>query len=801
MSGLRKTFFLMLCVALPLVALPLMAQAQQSELSVEQIMQDSDSWVGDWPSSVNWGDDGEYLYFQWNPEGEMVSDSLYRVPAAGGEPEKMNLEQRMTRPPYFSGWDHGGHTYTQDFSKRVFTRDGDLWIFDRERSQTRRLTHTLDGVGGARFTYDNEGVIFQNDGNLYRMELETGMLRQLTDLRSGRERSEPRLDEQQEFLKKQQRELFKFIRERDEEEELQEEIEKRQQELRDNPSTYHYGDHGLQQLQIDPQERFVTFRLIDRPDDPRPTEIHDYVTEDGYATNIRARPKVGSPQSTYEFYVQDLERDTTYQVDLHQIEGAYDVPAYLAEQGVEVDSSETRRELTPSALHWNGDGSQAVMIINAQDNKDRWIVRLDPETGDLETLDRQTDDAWIAGPGISGWGGGTVGWLPDNRHFYFQSEETGYSHLYKVDVPTGEITQLTAGEFEVFSPMISRDGEHWYFTSSEISPFVRHFYRMPIGGGEREQLTSRRGNNSISLNPDESRMANLYSFSNRPPDIYFSDVGSDSEERVTESPTDEWLAYDWREPEIIHFEASDGVDVPARKYMPENPNGSAVLFVHGAGYLQNVHYWWSSYFREYMFHNLLTDLGYVVLDVDFRASAGYGRDWRTAVYRHMGGRDLQDYVDASRYLEREHGISGENIGIYGGSYGGFITLMALFNESEHFGAGAALRSVTDWAHYNHGYTSNILNTPVKDPEAFERSSPINFAEGLEDPLLITHGVVDANVQYQDVVRLAQRLIELGKEDWEMAIFPIEPHGFATPSGWTDQYRRILKLFEENVRKD
>ena len=124
--------------------------------------------------------------------------------------------------------------------------------------------------------------------------------------------------------------------------------------------------------------------------------------------------------------------------------------------------------------------------------------------------------------------------------------------------------------------------------------------------------------------------------------------------------------------------------------------------------------------------------------------------------------------------------------------------MALFTEPEHFGAGAALRSVTDWAHYNHSYTSNILNTPAEDSLAYARSSPIYFAEGLEDPLLIAHGMVDTNVHFQDVVRLAQRLIELGKEDWEMAVYPVENHGFTAPASWTDEYRRILELIEEAV---
>jgi dipeptidyl aminopeptidase/acylaminoacyl peptidase len=224
-----------------------------------------------------------------------------------------------------------------------------------------------------------------------------------------------------------------------------------------------------------------------------------------------------------------------------------------------------------------------------------------------------------------------------------------------------------------------------------------------------------------------------------------------------------------------------------------------VIFVHGAGYLQNAHKWWSSYYREYMFHNMLVDNGYLVLDIDYRGSAGYGRDWRTGIYRHMGGKDLSDQIDGAKYLVENHGVSEDKIGIYGGSYGGFITLMALFKNPGVFQAGAALRSVTDWAHYNHPYTANILNTPVQDSLAYQKSSPIYFAENLEDKLLMLHGMVDTNVQFQDIVRLSQRLIELEKENWELAVFPVEGHGFVEATSWKDEYKRIFKLFEETLK--
>jgi dipeptidyl aminopeptidase/acylaminoacyl peptidase len=187
------------------------------------------------------------------------------------------------------------------------------------------------------------------------------------------------------------------------------------------------------------------------------------------------------------------------------------------------------------------------------------------------------------------------------------------------------------------------------------------------------------------------------------------------------------------------------------------------------------------------------------LDIDYRASEGYGRDYRTAIYREMGGRDLQDQLDGKKYLVQNEGIDSNRVGIYGGSYGGFITLMALLKTPNTFKCGAALRSVTDWAHYNNDYTANILNYPETDPEAYRVSSPIYYAENLSNRLIMLHGMIDDNVQFQDVVRLSQRFIELKKTNWDIAIYPIERHGFVNATSWFDEYRRIYELFQTELQ--
>jgi dipeptidyl aminopeptidase/acylaminoacyl peptidase len=324
---------------------------------------------------------------------------------------------------------------------------------------------------------------------------------------------------------------------------------------------------------------------------------------------------------------------------------------------------------------------------------------------------------------------------------------------------------------------------------------------MALDGGARTRMTQRPGGHAITVSPDGQLYADVYSYSNEPPELYLQRAAPmAAASRLTTSPTAAWRAFKWLDPEIVEITASDGVKVPARIYRPEQlgakSNGAAVLFIHGAGYLHNVTRTWSSYFREYQFNHLLASKGYIVLDLDYRGSAGYGRDWRTAIYRHMGGRDLEDYVDASKWITAKYGIGPKHIGTYGGSYGGFLTLMALFTRPQYFGAGAALRAVTDWAHYNHGYTAQILNQPQDDSIAYHQSSPIFFAAGLQAPLLMAQGMIDSNVEFEDAVRLTQRLIELGKTNWWIAPYPVEDHGFTRPDSWTDEYRRILELFDQ-----
>ncbi len=780
----------------------LLAADNPPTLTVDYIMRDP-KWMGSFPSQQYWAEDGSAVYFLWNPE-KADADSLYQVSRNGGTPAKVPSAIRRSLPSR-------NGAYNRDYSKKVFERDGDIFLLDVKSGAIRQVTNTVEAENAPAFSFFEKSVLFVNERNLYSWDIATGLFTQHTDFLEDEKPKEvePKTDEQK-FLSEEELRLIATLKKRKDDSDKTKKQRKALEPKR--PKKIYVGKKDVQQIKLSPDEKFVTFRLSESPKDSRTAQVPNYITESGFTEEISTRLKVGEPTRTFEFGVYDIAGDTILYAAPDSLPGVFETPEFstapIKKDSARSDSSKTEKSAKKKvrAVNWHGpfwsdDGKSAFVVVTSLDNKDRWIASFDITTRRLKTLDHQHDDAWIEGPSIGGWwSSGTVGWMPDNQRVWFCSEASGYSNLYAVNATTGVKEILAGGSFEIDEPFISRDKRHWYFTSNEVHPGEWHFYSMPINGGPRTKLTSMTGRNEVEISPNEKMLAIRHSFFNQPWEIYLQENRAGAEaKRITLSPSEEFKSYPWREPELITYNARDGAKVYARLYKPEKPNSAAVLFVHGAGYLQNAHKWWSYYFREYTFHNLLADLGYTVLDADYRASAGYGRDWRTGIYRHMGGKDLEDIVDGAKFLVEQHGIDAKRIGVYGGSYGGFITLMAMFTTPDVFAAGAALRPVTDWAHYNHGYTSNILNIPQTDTLAYRRSSPIYFAEGLKGSLLICHGMVDVNVHFQDTVRLTQRLIELGKENWETAVYPMEDHGFKEPSSWADEYKRILKLFEEKLK--
>jgi dipeptidyl aminopeptidase/acylaminoacyl peptidase len=775
----RRTVRVIVCIVFAFVtcvlATPAFAQRPSGfDFSIKNIMRGPELY-GRPPSDVRWSADSRWIYFKWLEPGtdwrEQVKQFRVRA-AAGSKPERVSPAQFDSVGALVSGGDR-----SRNGRYMAVEYNGDIYVTDLQTGTTRRLTQTLAREQSPEFAVDANRLFFVRDNNVYAIDLTGGLIQQLTDIRQGPEPVDSaRATGQRGRIEQQQRDLFEAIRDRVRADSIRK-AEEREREGRGLKTYYTQRGEELSELSVAPSGRALLIETRIPPQGTRGADVMRLVTETGYPEVIRGRTNVGDVQVRGRLGFLSLPSGT--------IKWLKPFPSDTASGFVQI-------------LGWSADGSRAAFYSYTNDNKVRLLQSIDAATGTLRTLETLRDSAWVGGPCNQ-----CGGWFDNGRRFWYVSEATGFAHLYTVAADGTDRRQLTRGRWEVRDVELSPDEKWFYLHTNEISPAEEQIYRMSVNGGEREKITTKSGRHVGVVSPNGEWIADVYSYVNRPPDLFLMRNRAGAEEtQLTVSPSAEWLSFPWIVPELVKIPASDGVAVPAHIYRPKDmnaePNGAAVIFVHGAGYLHNVGNFWSEYPREYLFNQYLASKGYVVLDLDYRASDGYGRDWRTAIYRYMGGRDLQDQVDASKYLTKEYSINSERIGIYGGSYGGFITLFALFTQPQYFGAGAALRSVTDWAHYNHGYTSRILNFPQTDTLSYRRSSPIYYAEGLRDPLVMLHGMVDTNVHFEDIVRLTQRLIELGKTGWDLAVYPVEDHAFVRPSSWTDEYRRIFEIFEKTL---
>ena len=806
------------------------AQTPKFALTIDSIMRGPEL-VGFEPASVRWSHDSAHVFFQWKQytDKDAAPMDIYTANRDGTVLRKLSDEEIKQLPPA------GGDT-TRDKRLTVYSLSGDLYVFDNTTGRIQQLTKTTDTEANPRFLPDGKRIAFTRGGNLYVMALDSGMLVQMTDIRTAAAATTPAApagggrgqglgqgqgqgqgqggrgqgvrgaapptgaaaatSASQDYLKNEQKELLDAIRERAA---VREEADARRK--KDEPTRKPFTPTGREtvgQLQLAPDEKTVFASVFD-PGSPRSTIVPNYITESGYTEDINGRSNVGDSQNTSRLAMIDVATGEIKWVDHGQRRTPPAAPA--APQPPPEGAPPPRtpapqdRDVQLSMPLWSEDGAKAVISARAADNKDRWLLALDASTGKTRVLAHDRDDAWLGGPAAN-----TIGWMKNDREVYFQSERSGFAHLYAVAFEGGEPRALTSGQWEVLNVRQSRDKSLFYLTASKDGPFDQFLYQMSGEGGPLTRITQEPGRHVTTLSPDEHWIADIYSYTNKPPDLYIRENDPKAvAKRITTSPSPEFAQYPWLDVPIVMVPARDGVKVPARLFQSASfkKGGPGVIFVHGAGYLQNVdHKWSSSYYHEYLFDHLLMERGFTVIDVDYRGSAGYGRDWRTAVYEHMGGKDLDDIVDAAKYLAAQKGVDPKKIGLWGGSYGGFITLMAMFTQPDVFAAGAALRPVSDWALYNQGYTAEILNLPQSDPEAYRRSSPIFFAQGLQGSLLICHGMVDTNVEFEDTVRLVQKLIELRKENWNLAVYPVEDHGFRQPSSWADEYKRILALFEK-----
>ena len=737
------------------------------------------------PRALRWAPDGETLYFRWREDpapGQLPDDDPWFAVDRAGRNLRELTEAEIRLVP--------GADAVRSLDGRAiaWSREGTLFVWTRADG-VRPVYAGAGRIGALRIRPAGDAVLFATrglsanppeNGDLWEYDLEAGLLRQAAVVVAADK--DP--SRQEAWLKAQQNELVGVVRERKAREERRGDLRRTRRTSLPQAIPMPEGEHAAD-LRLSPDGRFVVFRARKDPKQPNRTHFMEFVNESGQATDKEARPKVGEALPAWRLGI--VEVDPAVRPE--------DIEIRWVEDGVDKDT----------VMHgpfWSPDGNHGAVQVLSMDHKERWISLLDLETGALRHLDHQREEAWIGGPLVVGrWSPGYLEWLPDSRAFAFGSTGSGWAMLQLANLE-GEVTALTAGAFEVRRAELAPGGESFLVTTSREHPGEEHLYRLPARGGDLERLTEGEAMVSWEVSPDGGRIAAVRQSLTELGDLYLTDAAAGAAPaRITKSGTDTFYRTAWAGSEIVEYDLPDGTTAWARIW--DSPSGAtpgeapAVVYAHGCGECaQAVVKGWARS-GSILYANYLIQRGYLAASVDYRGSSGYGHRNRTYAYRQMGVSDIDSALPLLDLLV-ERGAHRGRIGVYGGSYGGFFTLMSLFRNPGKYAAGVALYPVTDWVHYNQGYTSRILNgSQLDDEEAYRVSSPVYYADGLEDALQIQHGLVDGNVQIQDSFRLAQILIEKQK-DFDLVVYPVEDHGWDEIPTRRDSYRRMTEFFDRHL---
>ncbi|WP_211172499.1 S9 family peptidase [Massilia forsythiae] len=791
-----------LTVLAAVLALPAFAS---TPITLDQAMANPD-WIGTPVEAAWWNWDGKEVFYKQKRTGSPVRDT-WQVDAGNGK-------ARQVRDTELSKLDSADMVYNPERTRALVLRNGDLFERDLKSGALVQIVRGSgareDAVKAVQYAADGRSVQFRSGDDWMVWQRAERLVAPLALLRAARDPNAPpdgsAADKQSREL--QLRLIATLKRQKDERDanRARGEEERRADPTR-APGPIYLGDKvAILNSHLSPDGRWLL--VVTGPKDGdkgRIGKMPRYVTESGYEESADERTRVGRDAPAGQaLKLVNLATREVKDVPLDVLPGIGTDPLAAMRAERKLDPLKGNRPVTigfrGDAVSWSRDGANLAIMLRAVDNKDRWIATVDLPHAALKPVHRLSDAAWV------NYDNNDFGWKPDNATLWYLSEESGYSHLYVRDA-AGNARALTGGKWEASDVAWSADGQTAWVVCNRKTPGAYEVCAVAARDGATREVSSLDGGvEEFRLSPDQKKLLVRYSGPYLPPQIAALPSAGGATVKLTDTRTPDFKARDWVQPQFVSVPSTHGAADPvwAKLYRPDrlDPDRKypVVMFVHGAGYLQNVTRRYTPYFREQMFHNLLVQKGYVVLDMDYRASKGYGAKWRTAIYRQMGHPELDDYLDGVNWMVANQQGNANKVGIYGGSYGGFMTLIGMLRAPEVFKAGAALRPVTDWTTYNHEYTANILNTPELDPEAYKISSPIEYAQNLQGHLLIAHGMVDDNVFYQDSVRMAQRLIELKKDNWELAGYPLERHSFVQPESWYDEYRRIYQLFERTLKQ-
>lgn len=498
-------------------------------------------------------------------------------------------------------------------------------------------------------------------------------------------------------------------------------------------------------------------------------------------------PKAGEANSEIRIGVYDVAKDSTRWFETNTWRSGGDRHEYLVGLG-----------WTPPIggrhLVW-------TLRLNREQNRLE-LLYLDPRTGAVQVMLQEAEPTWIeVRPGD--WAeleAGKIRFLDDDRHFIWLSEREGYRHLY-LYTNTGELVRnLTSGNWDV-TGFHGLSDSMLVYSSTEHGALQRQVFSVPVAGGERRRVTEEEGWHEIQLSADGRYVLDTYSTDGVPPrtDLHRADGGHIRRLVDNQGLMDRLAGYELPAPEYLSLPGPQGVTMDAYLIKPSSFDSTRAypLLIHvygGPGSKEVAHRWGG---EERLWHHYLAEeLGIVVAGIDGRGTSGHGKEFKGAVYRRLGQLETADQIAAAQALAELRYVDESRIGIWGWSYGGYMTLMAMLTADgpDVFRLGMAVAPVTDWRQYDTIYTERYMSTPALNPDGYLRAAPATYAGALRDDqnLLLVHGDLDDNVHFQNTIHMVDALQRAGK-DFSLMVYPGANHSINEGNQRYHVYRTLTEF--------
>jgi dipeptidyl-peptidase 4 len=444
-------------------------------------------------------------------------------------------------------------------------------------------------------------------------------------------------------------------------------------------------------------------------------------------------------------------------------------------------------------VNWLPDSRHLAIQRLNRDQNELDLLLADSVTGNSSTLLTEKDQYWINV-------GDDLHFFKDGKRFLWSSERSGYRHLYLYGLDGKQLAQLTKGDWEV-SHVDGVDEAKGvaYFTAAEKSPIERHLYRVALDGSGFARITKEDGTHSVNLSPTASLFVDTYSNAITPPrqDLFRTDGTKAA--TLNENKVEQLIQFHLSPVEFSTVKTHDGVSLNCFLIKPPHFDPAikypVIVYTYGGPHAQVVLNAWGG--PSLLWNQMMAQKGYIIFALDNRGSAGRGHIFEQPIFHHFGALELSDQRDGVAWLRQQPWVDPERIGIWGWSYGGHMTLHAMFEAPDLFKAGFAGGPVTDWHYYDSIYTERYMGLPQKNESAYKESSPADHAANLKGKLLIAHGTGDDNVHYSNTLALINDLIRDGKYV-EVIAAPGRGHGVSDPPARKVVFTRVTQFFLDNL---